>query len=257
VLLPLAFLDKLRYARNIGIRFTALRVVAAVLCPEYRMRYNMLDWMSDDAFNKYLQLIGEYTPLKSINAGRRWMIYQLIRLTEKVPGDTAECGVFRGGGSYLIASFLVRSRLSKAHHLFDSFEGLSGPESEDGTHWRKHNLAVGLAATEKLMSRFPNIHIYKGWIPNRFQEIANRQFSFVHIDVDLYQPTRDSIEFFYPRLTPGGIIICDDYGSSACPGATKAMNEFLQDKSEKMVALSDGGGFLIKGISTSGDFFLR
>jgi O-methyltransferase len=253
---PFALLDKLRYARNIGIRFTALRVVAAILCPKYRLRYNVLDWMNDDAFDQYLQSIGESAPLKSINAGRRWMIYQLIRLTENVPGDTAECGVYRGGMSYLIASFLARSQLAKAHHLFDSFEGLSNPDSEDGTHWHMHDMAVALPVTEKLLSHFQKIHIYKGWIPSRFQEVADRQFSFVHIDVDLYQPTRDSIEFFYPRVTPGGIIVCDDYGSSVCPGAIKAMNEFLEDKPEKMISLSDGAGFLIKGVTTSGDFHL-
>jgi predicted O-methyltransferase YrrM len=71
----------------------------------------------------------------------------------------------------------------------------------------------------------------------------------VHIDVDLYNPTKDSLEFFCPRLRPGGIIVCDDYGFSSCPGATAACNEFLADKPEKMIGLSDGGGFLFKGIS--------
>jgi hypothetical protein len=184
------------------------------------------------------------------------MIYQLVRLTDHVPGDTAECGVYRGGMSYLIASFLARSRLSKSHHRFDSFEGLSNPENEDGTHWHAHDMAVTLPVTKKLLAGFQNIYFYKGWIPNRFQEVADRQFSFVHIDVDLYQPTRDSIEFFYPRVPPGGIIVCDDYGSSVCPGAIKAINEFLEDKPEKMISLSDGGGFLIKGTPTSGDFNL-
>jgi O-methyltransferase len=67
----------------------------------------------------------------------------------------------------------------------------------------------------------------------------------VHIDVDIYEPTRDSMAFFYPRLNDGGIIICDDYGFKSYPGATKAVDEFLRDKPEKMVALNDGGGFMI------------
>ena len=69
----------------------------------------------------------------------------------------------------------------------------------------------------------------------------------MHIDVDLYGPTHDSIEFFYPRLNKGGIIVCDDYMHNTCPGATKAIDEFLDDKSEKMIALSGGGGFMLKG----------
>ena len=72
------------------------------------------------------------------------------------------------------------------------------------------------------------------------------RFSFVHIDVDLYDPTKDSISFFYDRLNADGIIVCDDYGFTTCPGATRACNEFLENKPEKMIALSGGGGFLIK-----------
>lgn len=101
------------------------------------------------------------------------------------------------------------------------------------------------------MSRFNNVNFYKGWIPDRFAEVADRQFSFLHIDVDLYEPTRDSIAFFYPRMTAGGVIVCDDYGFATCSGATKAIDEYLQDKPEKMVMLSDGGGFLIKGAPTA------
>ena len=56
--------------------------------------------------------------------------------------------------------------------------------------------------------------------------------------------------FFYPRLVPGGIVVCDDYGFPTCPGATSAVDEFLADKPEKMLSLASGGGFAIKGIAT-------
>ncbi|HBH79257.1 MAG TPA: hypothetical protein DDY39_05465, partial [Nitrospira sp.] len=67
---------------------------------------------------------------------------------------------------------------------------------------------------------------YKGWIPDRFPEVKERRFAFVHIDVDLYQPIMDSLKFFFPRLLPGGIIVVDDYGYSIFPGAKKAVDEF-------------------------------
>ncbi len=218
------------------------------------MRYNLLDWMGDDSFSRYLQMVGKSGGLKSINAGRRLMIQQLLRLTDKVPGDTAECGVYLGASSYLICSFIAQSALPKSHHMFNSFEGLSAPAADDSSHWRERDLQVDFGETARRLSRFENVHYYKGWIPDRFAEVVGRRFSFLHIDVDLYEPTRDSVAFFYPRMTPGGIIVCDDYGFASCPGATKAMDEYLQDKPEKMVMLSDGGGFLIKGISTSNSY---
>lgn len=82
--------------------------------------------------------------------------------------------------------------------------------------------------------------------------IETLEFSFVHIDVDLYQPTYDSIAFFYPRMNSGGILVCDDYGFTSCPCATKAVDEFLFDKPEKMISMSGGGGLMIKDVVTAG-----
>jgi len=56
--------------------------------------------------------------------------------------------------------------------------------------------------------------------------------------------------FFYPRLSPGGILVCDDYMFTTCPGATQACDEFMADKPEKMISFASGGGYLIKGIPT-------
>ena len=58
-----------------------------------------------------------------------------------------------------------------------------------------------------------------------------RKYSFVHIDVDLYQPTLDSHEYFFERLHKGGIIVCDDYGYSQFPGASLAVDKFISSLS--------------------------
>src|SRR5262249_36211137 len=135
--------------------------------------------------------------------------------------------------------------------LFDSFEGVSEPVAIDGSHWRKGDLACPLDKARANLLPFNNISWHKGWIPDRFKDVEGRTFSFVHIDVDLYEPTRDSIRFFYPRVNPSGIVVCDDYGFESCPGATSAIDEFLADKPEKMISLPCGGGFLIKGCRTA------
>ena len=88
--------------------------------------------------------------------------------------------------------------------------------------------------------------VEKGWIPEVFHPARDRRYCFVHIDVDLYAPTLASLEFFYPRLNPGGVLICDDYGFSTCPGATRAVDEFLEDKPEAVVHVPTGQGFFVK-----------
>ncbi|MBK9136828.1 MAG: class I SAM-dependent methyltransferase [Betaproteobacteria bacterium] len=205
-----------------------------------------MTWWDDAAFNDYLR---KFQELDGNNSDRRYLVSQLLRLTAAVPGDTAEVGVFQGAMSWLI---LRANAGQRQHHLFDSFEGLSNPNPVDGNHWTQGALACGEEAVRRNLAEFRgHFRSYKGWVPERFHEIEDHRFSFVHIDVDLYEPTRASLEFFYPRMCPGGIIVCDDYNFTTCPGATRAVNDFLADRPEKMVGLSAGGGFLIAGTVTA------
>ncbi|MEG3804948.1 TylF/MycF/NovP-related O-methyltransferase, partial [Aerococcus mictus] len=232
-------------------RFVLLAKIGAILYPHYRFKWPQMDWIHDEDFNAYLSRFDE---LNSWNSERRWLVWQLIRLTKDVEGDTAECGAFEGADSYLICKANDGKR---QHHIFDSFEGLSRPDKSDGTYWQEGGLARSEEIVARNLAEFSAYTLYRGWIPSRFGEVANHRFSFVHIDVDLHRPTLDSLAFFYPRMNDGGIIICDDYGSSVCPGATSAVNEFLADKPEKMIPMPCAGGFLIKGISTTPRVYSR
>lgn len=230
-------------------RFYALRSLGQILLPEYRFKWPQMDWWYDEQFNSYLSRFDE---IDGMNCDRRWMLRELLRLVSSVPGDTAECGVFSGSSSYLICQANANASVSaKKHHMFDSFEGLSNPSEHDGDHWTKGDLSYGLEKVKQNLREFePHTGYYAGWIPERFDDVRDLKFSFVHIDVDLYEPTRDSLAFFYDRMSPGGIILIDDYGMTTCPGATKAGDEVLADKPEGMMRLSGGAGFIIKGTPT-------
>ncbi|WP_083517816.1 TylF/MycF/NovP-related O-methyltransferase [Desulfomicrobium orale] len=229
-------------------RIFFLRKIARIIMLKYRFKWPQMMWWDNDGFNKILSVFDE---LDSLNTDRRWMLSQLVRLTDSVHGDTVECGVYRGLGTYIICKINSSCTLKRTHHVFDSFSGVSCPADVDGKHWAKGDLSYEEDLVRKNLADFSNIIFYKGWIPDKFQKISDRKFSFVHIDVDLFQPTKESLEFFYPRLNEGGIILCDDYGFTTCPGATKACDDFLVDKPEKMLAMSGGGGFFIKGVPTS------
>lgn len=231
-------------------RFEALRQAGRRLVPEYRFKWPQMAWWEDREFTAYLERFGEG---EGMNADRRWMLSQLLRLVEEVPGDTAECGVFRGAGSYLICrANRAQARRGRRHFAFDSFEGLSAPSPLDGGHWRRGDLACSAEEVRRNLAEFSAVSLLPGWIPGRFPEVAERRFAFVHIDVDLHEPTRESLAFFYPRMSEGGVVLCDDYGFTTCPGATRAVEDFLADRPEKMLALSCGGGFFVKGRRTAG-----
>lgn len=231
--------------------FALAELGEAVAPPGYRYTWHQLGWWDDAAFNAYLDKFNER---KGFNTHRRWTLSQLLRLVVAVPGDTAECGVFEGAGSYLMAASNRGLGLRNLHHGFDSFAGLSTPSINDGHYWRAGDLASPLEASRRNLVEFGDfVRLYPGWIPERFAEVNDRVFRFVHLDVDLYEPTKASLEFFYPRVSPGGIILGDDYLFTSCPGATQAFDEFLANKKEKMIGLPAGGGFLIKGVETGGN----
>jgi O-methyltransferase len=229
-------------------RFELLAELGGVLTPAYRFKWPQMEWWADGHFNAFLDRFDER---QGFNTDRRLMLAELARLIEGVPGDTVECGVYRGAGSFLICSAVKRSGQARSHHIFDSFEGLSAPSTVDGSHWSPGDLSVALDEVKRNLAAFDGVQYHKGWIPERFDDVEGSKFAFVHVDVDLYEPTRDSIAFFYPRLSEGGFLVCDDYGFTTCPGATRAVDEFLADKPEKMIRLPDGGGLLVKGRTTT------
>lgn len=243
--------DKVRKVLSFD-EWVRLRVVDAVsrtLLPGNRLTWPHLDWFNDETFLAYLR---QFSQDQDFNAHRHFALWQLLRMNAGVEGDTAECGVYRGASSWLICAANSAQDPKREHHLFDSFEGLSEPEARDGKTWNKGHLAAGEDLVARNLERFGSqLRFHKGWIPERFHEVADRKFSFVHIDVDLHQPTFDSIAFFYERMSPGGMIVCDDYGFGTCPGATQAVDSFLADKPEKMIYLANGAGVMIKGVETT------
>jgi len=69
----------------------------------------------------------------------------------------------------------------------------------------------------------------------------------VHVDVDLFEPTAARLEFFYPRLVSGGMIVCDDYGFTTCPGARKACDDFCaKTPQQTVIHLTTGQGIIMK-----------
>jgi hypothetical protein len=179
---------------------------------------------------------------------RKFVVAQLVRAVAHVPGAMAECGVYNGATAFFMAQSTQTAGVPRRLHLFDSFEGLSLPGARDGHHWNRGDMAMGEAAARETLAGFDGVTFYKGWIPDRFRDVSDERFAFLHIDVDLYAPTRDTIQFFYPRMTGGSVIVCDDYGFASCPGATSAIDEFMRDKPESIIHLPTGQGVILRAI---------
>jgi hypothetical protein len=146
-----------------------------------------------------------------------WMV------SEK-PGAFAEFGVCQGGSLDLLA----RLHPERLIYGIDSFEGLPEPGKYDTFH-KKGDFALSILETAHLITWFreDKVEIIKGFSPEVFTKLPPHEtFAFVHVDVDLYQSVKDAIDYFYPRLIPGGMMIFDDYGFETTPGAKKAIDEW-------------------------------
>lgn len=223
--------------------YAAVENCLAVLYPKAKVGEDLKSFWNDTAFvAAYRALAGDnYRALE-----RKYTVYNLLNSLHWLSGEIAECGAYNGSTAYFMALANERSGQNRNIYLFDSFEGLSQPSAEDGSYWQAGDLACPEEAARRNLAGFRNIHIHRGWIPTQFPRVADRRFCFVHVDVDIYQPTRDSIEFFLPRLQPGGMLVCDDYGFESCPGARRAMDDIFAGRPERIIHLPTGQGLVIK-----------
>ena len=160
-----------------------------------------------------------------------YLIYSIVKKTEKIEGDIAEVGVYKGGSAKL-----MREASKKPLHLFDTFEGLPDLSAKDNLkQFQKGHAASSFEGVRSYLSNYPNIHFYKGIFPTTAEPVKDKKFSFVHLDVDIYESTHNSLNFFYPRMSTGGVIISHDYPSS--DGVKKAFDEFFKDKPEIIIEL--------------------
>ena len=211
-----------------------------------------------EAYSKSLEHTGMEWSDNFSKQCRHYILHQMAQHAISNKGDFVECGCWKGQSTYLIASILKEKDFTNTFHVFDSFEGGLSKSSEKDRNERRMLSTTEVEAQSMIFSstleevstkliEFDFITLYKGWIPSRFHEISGKEFAFVHLDVDLYQPYIDSLEFLYPRLVEGGVICLDDHGFTQFPGAKAALDEYLADKNPSLfLEIPTGGAILIK-----------
>lgn len=175
-----------------------------------------------------------------------YMIYSLAKSQTGKAGNMAEVGTYMGDSGLLIAKAIKESGSNKKLFMFDTFEGLPVPSSVDKEekHLKEGEYMADFDYVRRRFSDYENVSLFKGYFPKETgRNIENERFSFVHLDLDLYEPTKESLEFFYPRLENGGIILTHDY--SRLIGVKKAFDEYFKGK-EVIYELADSQAFIIK-----------
>lgn len=176
------------------------------------------------------------------------IILKLLGSVAGLPGDVAECGVYQGATLIPAGMYLHQNKIPKEVFGCDSFEGFDEAVLSEialGGSDEPHKKVGGFGDTSYLLIQEKvrrlglqeRVHLLKGFFRETLHELGDRRFCFVHLDCDLYDSYKTCLEFFYPRLVPGGIILFDEYNDPPWPGCNKAVDEFLDGKREKPIEI--------------------
>lgn len=173
-------------------------------------------------------------------------------IADGIEGDFTEFGVWKGGVCYAVAkrwgSREARrentdveatsvARVARRILGFDSFCGVPAPDAQrDGMFDMGLFGDVDVAEIRAFMDANGvgnSVEMIEGWFADTIGVIDDRRLALCHIDADCYESVKLALERAWPRMTPGGYVIFDDYLAPMCPGATIAVEEFFARRREK------------------------
>lgn len=170
-----------------------------------------------------------------------WLHIERLK-KNNIPGAFAELGVHKGE----TAKAIHHMDPKRPFYLFDTFEGFSQIDlqhelQKDDRFTTKMFADTSMESAKEHIQGNTNLIFMPGFFPSTTKGLENEKFAFVHLDADLYAPTLQALKFFYPRLSPGGLILIHDYNHN-WEGVSKAVDEFLLTIPESLTLIPDWQG---------------
>jgi O-methyltransferase len=224
----------------------------------------LTDWIYDGA-NELARAEGRDWPARAHTmiglkrlANLRACVESVI--DDNVPGDLIETGVWRGGATIFMRAILkARGVTDRLVWVADSFAGLPPPDtarfpSDEGiTLHRFSQLAVSLESVRENFRRYglldEQVRFLKGWFRDTLPAAPIRRLAVLRLDGDLYESTIQALDALYPKLSPGGYLIVDDYGNVAA--CRQAVHDYRAEHhvNEQIERIDWGGAFWRRELS--------
>lgn len=212
--------------------------------------YEITQEIPSDISDEDLEIIHSVKPFTMTNTERIFSLIQSVRyvIQNKIPGDIVECGVWRGGSMMASAKTLVQlNNQEKKLFLFDTFEGMTKPESidisksnmiaseefnksktdEDSSTWCRASLDDVKSNLFKTGYDQSKIHFIKGKVEETLPRNDPQSICILRLDTDWYKSTKHELTHLFPKISKGGVLIIDDYGF--WQGAKKAVDEYISE----------------------------
>ena len=214
-------------------------------------------FMEDQAFQLAYQ--------RGVKSGKvdyhfEWRVHVALwaaSVAKSLRGDFVECGVNKGFLSSAIMQHLGWNDLDKTFYLLDTFAGpaeelLSEAERKAGYAERsKRGSDIGFYAqtvkdVQENFKEWTRVRIVQGTIPETLHLVDAESVSFLHIDLNCSQPEIAALDHFWPRITPGGMILLDDYAYVGFRLSKEAMDALAAKHSFKILSIPTGQGLIVK-----------
>ncbi len=192
--------------------------------------------------------------------GISWRYNTLIwaaRQALQIEGDFIECGVYRGDMSWVITEMVNLRAHGRKMYLYDTFSGFSSKYSSSEDYpdapqfFAFANDSYGKAGLyEEVSTRFKGksyVNVIRGVVPDALVDTAPTKIAFLHLDLNSPSAERAALDYLYDRISPGGVIVFDDYGWSIFRKQKEAADEFLASKGLCALELPTGQGLAVKG----------
>jgi O-methyltransferase len=210
-----------------------------------------------DAEPRFREFYERCKPYTMTSIERLYSLYKSVEhiATAGIPGDLAECGVWRGGSCMLMADTLLSlGKSDRRILLFDTFDGHPQPDPERDVdlwgnrahdEWRQRTTdgdvkGWGLASIDDVRRNlartgYPGdkLRYIKGMVEQTAPAHVPERLSLLRLDTDWYNSTRAALVHLYPRLSPGGVLIVDDYGHYK--GQREAVDEYIRETGERLL----------------------
>jgi hypothetical protein len=201
-------------------------------------------------------------PYTMVGPSRSYALWEAVNYVcrGELSGCFVECGVWRGGQAMLAAFAFERHGRFPDFHLYDTFAGMSAPTDHDvrGStgasamkKWKASQTAdhnewsyapLEDVKTNMASTGYPSdrIHYHVGMVEHTLPESIPDRIAILRLDTDWYESTKIEMELLFPRVSSGGILIIDDYGS--WQGARTAVDEYLANNGINLYLFRDKGG---------------
>lgn len=213
------------------------------------MKNNVLEYNETNINNSWDYENGFYLTSPVNRMGKQLAQYELYKKIVNIPVEVLEFGVYKGASIIRFATYreLLENTYSRKIIGFDIFGEFPKTDNDDDNKFiQRFEKQGGNGISKESLEDFikhkkiNNIELIKGNVFDTLDEFLEKnkqiKISLLHLDLDVYKPTKFILEKLYERMVPGGIIVFDDYGT--VKGATDAIDEFLKGKNKKIEKLS-------------------